>query len=287
MSECRFYYTNLWDTGSLTYSSQDQNFPASNTRHRWHTKVWRSTCSYGEWLKVDLGAATQIKTIILKHNNFSPYAVVKVQANSTDSWGSPAFEATLSTISNDIMLSSFDQTYRFWRLYIIDTKIALAGTYSGGKILRSTDYGATWSDLGQQASQSYVFSLTSNYDNYISLGRIYLGTYFQPSRYIHEGYTLNRIDPSALALTEGGQISSIQRTKYRRLTYLFSGMTSSDKTSFEAMFASRGLAKDLFVCDDTDNAQSNTYYVRLANDLEIRHLTGDKFEIAITPEELR
>jgi len=195
-----------------------------------------------------MGAAVQAKAAILKHNNLTASATVKIQANTTDSWDSPAFEATLTTINNDIMITHFDKTYRWWRIYIDDD---------------------------------------TNDDGFISLGRVFLGSYFQPSRYIHEGYTLSRIDPSALALTEGGQISSIQRTKYRRLTYLFSGMTSSDKTSFEAMFASRGLAKDLFVCDDTDNAQSNTYYVRLANDLEIRHLTGDKFEIAITPEELR
>jgi hypothetical protein len=36
--------------------------------------------------------------------------------------------------------------------------ICLAGTSGGGKILRSTDYGATWSDLGQQFSQTQIYS---------------------------------------------------------------------------------------------------------------------------------
>jgi hypothetical protein len=34
--------------------------------------------------------------------------------------------------------------------------IALAGTYSTGKILRSTNNGANWTDLGQQASQAMI-----------------------------------------------------------------------------------------------------------------------------------
>lgn len=37
--------------------------------------------------------------------------------------------------------------------------VVLAGTYNGGKILRSTNYGFTWEDLGQQATQTEIRSL--------------------------------------------------------------------------------------------------------------------------------
>ena len=37
--------------------------------------------------------------------------------------------------------------------------IAVAGTYPNGKIFRSVNYGATWSDLGQQGAETYVLSL--------------------------------------------------------------------------------------------------------------------------------
>ena len=39
--------------------------------------------------------------------------------------------------------------------------IVLAGTYSGGKILRSTDSGETWADLGQQFSELSIPALAS------------------------------------------------------------------------------------------------------------------------------
>ena len=52
--------------------------------------------------------------------------------------------------------------------------IALAGTGGGGKILRSTDYGVTWSDLGQQFSQSDIFCMCY-LDNDIALAGTYIG----------------------------------------------------------------------------------------------------------------
>jgi hypothetical protein len=35
-------WENWWDTGTLTYSTQHNNFPATQTRHRWHTFPWRT-----------------------------------------------------------------------------------------------------------------------------------------------------------------------------------------------------------------------------------------------------
>jgi hypothetical protein len=56
-------YDNLWDTGTLTTSSENANFPASNTRHPWPSKVWRSTAASGiEWLKVNLGSEYEMVT---------------------------------------------------------------------------------------------------------------------------------------------------------------------------------------------------------------------------------
>ena len=45
----------------------------------------------------------------------------------------------------------YSQT-KIWCLEYVGSGVALAGTYTGGYVLRSTDYGATWSSLGQQAS---------------------------------------------------------------------------------------------------------------------------------------
>ena len=41
----RFWYDNLWANYTLLYSSQHNNWPASNTKQRWRAKSWRS--NYG------------------------------------------------------------------------------------------------------------------------------------------------------------------------------------------------------------------------------------------------
>jgi hypothetical protein len=60
---------------------------------------------------------------------------------------------------------------RVWALCSLGGGVVLAGTYSGGKILRSTDSGATWSDLGQQFGQTYVCSFC-----YLGGGVVLAGT---------------------------------------------------------------------------------------------------------------
>ena len=52
----------------------------------------------------------------------------------------------------------FSQAY-IYSLAYLGNGIALAGTGTGGRILRSTDYGATWANLGQQFSQTSILSL--------------------------------------------------------------------------------------------------------------------------------
>ncbi len=51
----------------------------------------------------------------------------------------------------------FAQSY-IYSLWCWENGVGLAGTATGGKILRSTDHGATWSDLGQQGGETYILS---------------------------------------------------------------------------------------------------------------------------------
>jgi len=42
MTNATWCWYNLWDVGTLTYSSQHSNFPALNTQRRWASETWRS-----------------------------------------------------------------------------------------------------------------------------------------------------------------------------------------------------------------------------------------------------
>jgi len=54
MTNATFLYDNLWDTGTLSFSSQHSNFPALNTRRKWSSESWRSLYDddYGNFLIV-------------------------------------------------------------------------------------------------------------------------------------------------------------------------------------------------------------------------------------------
>jgi hypothetical protein len=53
---------------------------------------------------------------------------------------------------------------------VSDFNVCLAGTGGSGKILRSTDSGSTWTDLGQQYSQTQIYSLVSLGDGVVLAG---------------------------------------------------------------------------------------------------------------------
>lgn len=252
MKVIRFLWENLWDTGTLTYSEQNSNFPATNTRHRWHTRAWRSLNVTGDkWLKVDLGSAQDILAFAIKFNNFQTGATVKIQGNATDAWGSPSYEAILTPINNDIMVHfpTSLQSYRWWRLLMNDA---------------------------------------GNPDGYMTVGRIFLGSYDALSKNFDRKYSVTMQDPSLISMSEGGQISSIQRAKFEAIGYHFGEITKLDKNSLQSIFDDRGIAKNFFITQDADDAYASTHYVRFVKNLKTIHVLRDAiFNVDIIVEELR
>lgn len=253
MKNIRFLYQNYWDVGTLTYSSQNANFPASNTRHRWWTKAWRSTGITSEWLKNDLGAgyaAYPMSSFAMKYNNFTTSAVVTLEA-SEDDFSTVSYSTILSPIDQDIMGVFFGsaETYRYWRLTVADT---------------------------------------TNTAAYLTIGRIFLGPYWTPTVNFDIEYSEEHDDPSVLLLSEGGQISGVIRTQFKTQFYWFANQVKLDRDKFVAMFKDRGMLRDLFVCKDADDDYSAFLYARIAQKLPVRHiLLDDNFAFPMVFEELR
>ncbi len=69
----------------------------------------------------DLGSAKAIDAISIYDHNFTSGATITLEANTADSWGSPAFSETIVYNADKILqyLAS-QQTYRYWRLSIAD-----------------------------------------------------------------------------------------------------------------------------------------------------------------------
>lgn len=113
---------------TVTASSSDVNFPVSNLKNPFRSKRWRSTDCTSENVVFDLVTTEAIDSVLLlwpKEDGIrlTSGAVIKVQANATNVWTSPAVDQTL-TINDDYEIASHyfttDQNYRYWRILITD-----------------------------------------------------------------------------------------------------------------------------------------------------------------------
>ena len=146
------------DSGSLTYTSDNVSI---------HSE---------EWIKFDFGLAQNVTEFLMTRHGVSSSATVKIQGNATDSWASPTVDVTL-TYNIEIMLNrwSVNQSYRYWRILIIDT---------------------------------------NNSNGYVEIGRAFLGTSIAPERNFTNGYRIETVDPSKVETSSGGVESTDEETPY-------------------------------------------------------------------------
>lgn len=150
----KFYNYNLVDQPStvITASSENAFFPVSNLKDDRRTKVFRSTAASCT-LVFDFITAESVDSILLVPHitygwGFNSSTIV--EANTTNTWGSPAFSTTIgpSEIDQEHMVAVKEftaQTYRFWRLTFTGTSyVEISKLFIGAKQLigtgKSIDY---------------------------------------------------------------------------------------------------------------------------------------------------
>ena len=224
MKRIRFLYDNLFDSSTITVSSEDTDWPKENLQDHRHTLFWQSTGVSDEWIKWDLGSAKDVKAFVLKYHNFTSGATVKIQANSSDSWTSPPLDVTLSIVSG-AMQKMWDtpQSYRWWRLYMDDD---------------------------------------SNSDGYLRVGRIFCGLWKSPSVNFNWRRPWSQIFSATRRQASGGQIIARKKANTRKeWRYRFGFLTLSDVAIFEDIGDKCGLHKPFFIVEDADDADNTLYYV--------------------------
>jgi len=70
----------------------------------------------------DLGAATAITAFVCGDHNLTDTATITLEANPTDSWGSPAYSQAVTLL--DLAYLYLNETYRYWRIVIDDASNA-------------------------------------------------------------------------------------------------------------------------------------------------------------------
>ncbi|MDF1592586.1 MAG: hypothetical protein P1P89_13810 [Desulfobacterales bacterium] len=226
MSNIRFFWQNLFDLAALTASSQDADFPAANLQNPLRTKVYKTAGATPGTanLVIDHLTAKPVTAIILANYDWAGApGTLNLEFNAADAWGAPSatealtWVATPDTYGNpNVIIKVFaSKSYRYNRLNVV---------YSPGAV--PTDW---------------------------QLGRIFLGTCFEPINHYDFDGEESIVDPSFIGESVGGQQLVDEITKYRTKSFDFPAETLAQWLLFQQMFNSVGYSRDLFVAFDFDN----------------------------------
>ena len=115
----------LSDAVTITPSGEDVDYPVENLYDSNPAKPYKMGATSGN-VVFDFGSAVNIDLVAIIHHNLDgELANVKIQGNTTDSWGSPPLDQTISIpdpeadgfgINPFKDLSALTNSYRYWRL---------------------------------------------------------------------------------------------------------------------------------------------------------------------------
>lgn len=134
-----FYATNLVSQATITASTENALFPATNIQHDFRTKVFRSTTNSDNIL-FDLGETSEIDSVILVDNPRDGFGITgaTLQLNGSSDFTTPAFSQALSisTIHGLAFAEFATQEYRYARLVLTSTAgyCELSKVFLGKKI---------------------------------------------------------------------------------------------------------------------------------------------------------
>jgi len=136
----RILYDNFATAAATTISVFSENplFPiATALRAPQLSKIGKTLSDSAEWIKFDMGSAKACTYAAIMNHNLTAGATVHLQANATDSWGTPSVDSTMTVA--DFMILNFTETYRWWRITIADAsnpdaEIRIGGIYIGNHL---------------------------------------------------------------------------------------------------------------------------------------------------------
>jgi hypothetical protein len=219
MSAFNIYTTNLADTATLTTSSENALFPATNIADYRRSKVFRSTTN-SDNIVFDFGSAKAVDSFFVladKRNGFG-FSTITIQFNATNSWGSPSYQ-TAVTFSSTHNLGQIDfpsVSYRYCRIVMTST-------------------------LG-----------------YCELSKIYLGAAAVLTRSIKFGWTIQDADLSLKALNRYGQQFIDKIIRQKKINYAFAHIDKTDKAVLELIFDTNGITTPIWFTIG-DSSMSDDY----------------------------
>ena len=141
---------NFLRTATITPNLPSDIYKASNLYSQTQYGI-DGICQYTTSIVIDLGSAKNVTAIGVLNSS----ATITVEANTSDSWGSPAYSLN---ITQPIHL--IDQTYRYWRIYTATAGAQYIGSFYLGVPLKPSF--VTFGSIPTIENNS-IASLSQNY----------------------------------------------------------------------------------------------------------------------------
>lgn len=245
------YKTNVWDAGTVTESSDQPKRRGGNALLFHPGKSWRTVNDSFQWWVNDLGSAVNITCIGIFAHNLSASATVRLQANATDSWGSPTYDVVLPIATNidgvvlPRIVFCLDETFRYWRLSIDDP---------------------------------------TNPQNRIQIGRIVGGEFYEMIRQPQRDLRFTWKDPTPVEQKQGtiGNLpdDGDELSRYRQVRPAFPWRETDERRKWEAIFAYIGNSKPcVILLDYTNYPSEQSAYCWLLSDMDEVWKHSNKFDV--------
>lgn len=121
----RIFYDNIvTQTTSMTPSSTKAGTSILNLVHPHLSRYFAFNGNTGT-IVIDFGVATEVSNLIIGGTNITDgYSALILEGNTTNSWDTAAYLATLDRYSNGYVgKQDINETYQYWRLTITDSNV--------------------------------------------------------------------------------------------------------------------------------------------------------------------
>jgi hypothetical protein len=208
----------------LSVNSSLPNYPVTNVLDSRLSRIFKTDGELTAEIVFDAGSAVTVSGIAIANHNISfSFSTVKLQANATDVWTAPSFELDLTCESSLISCDFPEETYRYWRLQVIDS---------------------------------------TNANGYIQLGRVWIGqSYVTPG--ISTTLTHDRTSASVKSSSTSGQTYQDKRFLYSSINTTFPAVTHTEKAEIFNILDTIDIGEPFFVTFDETCSDIGTLYVTM------------------------
>ena len=161
-----------------------------------------------------------------------------------------------------------------------ETVTITAGMVSKGQVAVNWDTAKTYQWW------RILMTAASHPDGYIRIGRVYVGSFDEPSRNYGREWDEDRMAYSEVLANAAGQKYVNKQGQAKRFSLNFPSFTAADADLFNALAIALGVDEAFFVCLNPADLVAQTYYVSCTSGWKLRHIRdGELYSTSLMLEE--